>query len=205
MATTNHNSGLSAEHEKLLDKTAALQAQSPDNNTFPAVNSPPKTGHTRTASGTTDVSGTLKPASQYRRPWGFFRRVVYCARLPRHHARPAPHHIRRAQLSSDPHFSVDTHLLEHWCTTRSGRSWPSFRSNQASNVTKGVHTRSSKVAPSDGTATLVLSKLSFWVVRRKNDTLNSALQAALRREDPTILLVRYQIHRGLRLCRIMLS
>jgi len=63
MATTNRDSGVLApsysEHEKLLNTTAAAQAQSADNNTFPAVNPPPKTGHTRTASGTTNVSGSV--------------------------------------------------------------------------------------------------------------------------------------------------
>ena len=62
MATADRDSGLSApssEHEKLLNTNAAAQAQSVDNNTFPAVNPPPKTGHTRTGSVTTNVSSTL--------------------------------------------------------------------------------------------------------------------------------------------------
>jgi NADH dehydrogenase FAD-containing subunit len=65
MATTKRGSGLSApsrdtnysEHETLLNTTAV--AQPGDNSIFPAVNPPPKTGHARTASGTTKISGTL--------------------------------------------------------------------------------------------------------------------------------------------------
>ena len=173
MATTNRGSGLSApsrdpnysEHETLLNTSAAPQLG--DNSIFPAVNPPPKTSHTRTASGRTNISGTLN------QPLNIVVLGASFAGLSVAHAFLDTTLVQLRTTSAAPNYrqiliSPSTHItgtsVRHArlsLLASASKTTSSFQSNQAFNATKGARIRSSKVVLSLGTTTLVLSKLSY--------------------------------------------